>query len=157
MNKTHTDTHMQNPDHTRLPTYTQTHMSTHKDMRAYTHAQTLIHTGIHTNICTRTSRKYSQTRSQSLARERARTHTIKRTHTHHAPAYAMGATAVHTLLSSYAHTITLLCRRSHDEMRGVRVERRNGYSNETGCVVFIASGTQCRAHSYPMLRPLSEG
>jgi len=112
MNKTHTDTHMQKPDHTRLPTYTQTHMSTHKDMRAYTHAQTLIHTGIHTNICTRTSRKYSQTRSQSLARERARTHTIKRTHTHHAYGYAMGATAVHTLFSSeaYAHTIILLCK-----------------------------------------------
>ena len=30
MNKTHTDTHMQKPDHTRLPTYTYTHMSTHK-------------------------------------------------------------------------------------------------------------------------------
>jgi hypothetical protein len=43
---------------------------------------------------------------------------------------------------------------SHDEMRGVRVERRNGYSNETACAVFIASGTQYRAHSYPMHRPL---
>jgi hypothetical protein len=40
-------------------------------------------------------------------------------------------------------------------MREVRVERRNGYSNETGCVVFIASGTQCRAHSYPMQRPIN--
>jgi hypothetical protein len=57
-----------------------------------------------------------------LARERAHTHTHKRTHTHHAPGYAMGASAVHTLFSSCAHTIIL-----HDEMRGVRVERQNGY------------------------------
>jgi hypothetical protein len=35
MNKMHTDTHMQKPDHTRLPTYTHTHMNTHKNMRAY--------------------------------------------------------------------------------------------------------------------------
>ena len=117
------------------------------------------HTHLVTHLQTTKPRKYSQTRTQTLARARAHTHTLKRTHTHHAPAYAMGATAVHTLLSSeaYAHTIILLCRRSHDEMRGVRVERRNGYSNETGCVVFIASGAQCRAHSYPMQRPLPEG
>ncbi len=43
---------------------------------------------------------------------------------------------------------------THHEMRGVRVERLNGYSNETGCVVYIASGTQCHARSYPMQRPL---
>jgi hypothetical protein len=36
MNKTHTDTHMQKPDHTRLPTYTHTHINTHKNTRAYT-------------------------------------------------------------------------------------------------------------------------
>ena len=54
MNKTHTDTHMQKPHHTRLPTYTYTHKNTHKSMRAYTPTQPLIQTRIHTNICTRT-------------------------------------------------------------------------------------------------------
>jgi hypothetical protein len=116
-----------NPDHTRLPSYTHTHMSTQKNMRACTPTQPLIHTGIHTNICTPTcmhthTLRYTPTNhetsqiftnmhtdARSCARACARTHTLKRTHTHHAPAYAVGATAVHTLLSSYAHTITLLC------------------------------------------------
>jgi hypothetical protein len=34
---------------------------------------------------------------------------------------------------------------THHEMRGVRVERLNGYSNETGCVVFI----HCQWYSMP--------
>jgi len=92
----HSNTHTHTkPDHTRLPTHTHTHMSTRKNMRAYAHIQPLIQTGIHTNICTWS--------------ESARTHTLQRTHTHHAYGYAMGATAVPTLLSSYAHTILLLC------------------------------------------------
>jgi len=33
------------------------------------------------------------------------THAHKCTHTHYAYEYAMGATAVHTLFSSYAHTV----------------------------------------------------
>jgi hypothetical protein len=38
------------------------------------------------------------------------THTHKRIHTHmRITGYAVDATAVHTLFSSYAHTIILLC------------------------------------------------
>ena len=114
MNKTHTDTHMQKPDHTRLPTYTHTHMDTHKNMRAYAHTQTLIHTGIHTNICTRTCMhthtlsytptnhenipkhahsKYSQTPSQTCAR--SNTHTQAHTYASCVWAFSrQGATGV---------------------------------------------------------------
>jgi hypothetical protein len=42
-------------------------------------------------------------------------------------------------------------------MRGLRVERQNGYCNEycneSECVVSSAGGTQYRAQSYPMQRP----
>jgi dUTPase len=96
MNKLHTDTHMQKPDHTRLPTYTHTHMNTHKSMRAYTHTQTLIHTGIHINICSRTcmhthalsytptnhetSQIFTNTQTDARACVRVRTHTHAQAH-----------------------------------------------------------------------------
>ena len=94
-------------------------------MRTDTHAQMLIHTGVHTILCTRTcmhththsytptnhdtSQIFTNVHTDARACARAHTHTLKRTHTHHAYGYALGATAVHTLFSSYAHTIILLC------------------------------------------------
>ena len=99
MNKTHTDTHMQKPDHTRLPTYTQTHMSTHKDMRAYTHAQTLIHTGIHTNICTRTC-MHTHTRTHLVTH--LQTHKTSQIFTNtHADARACAPAHTHTHTSAH--------------------------------------------------------
>jgi hypothetical protein len=89
MNQTHTDTHMQKPDHTRLPTYTHTHMSTHKNMRAYTHTQTWIHTGIHTNICRRTC---------------MHTHTLSYTPTNHETSQIFTNTLSRSLVSARAHT-----------------------------------------------------
>ena len=91
MNKTHTDTHMQKPDHTRLPTYTHIHMNTHKNMRAYTHTQTLIHTGIHTNNCTRTC---------------MHTHTLSYTPTNHETSQIFTNTHTDARACAPAHTHT---------------------------------------------------
>jgi hypothetical protein len=53
-------------------------------------------------------RIYTHTNTHTHARARAHTHTQAHTYAY-ANGYAMGATAVHTLFSSYAHTIILLC------------------------------------------------
>ena len=98
----------------------------YKSEHAHIHTCTNVDTyRVHTILCTRTcmnthtlsytptnhetSQIFTNVHTNARACVRARTHTLKRTHTHHAYGYAMGATAVHTLFSSYAHTIILLC------------------------------------------------
>ena len=121
MNKTHTDTHMQKPHHTRLPTYTHTHMSTHKSMRAYTHTQPLIHTGIHTNICTRTcmhthtlsytptnhktSQIFTNTHTRKVAQAHTKTHRERNLISHEQNAHNMQKPD-HTRLPTYTHEHT---------------------------------------------------
>ena len=92
-------------------------------MQAYTqtfaHAHACTYTQLHTYKPRKLAniQKHAHRRSRVKACARAHTHThthththsLKRTLTHHAYGYAMGATAVHTLFSSYAHTIILLC------------------------------------------------
>ena len=162
----HTYAHSTSLTRSRSNVNTRRHTNEHARTHTYTSAQThtdprtISHTHIdstHTNH--ETMRIYADTNPHTHACARAHTHT----HTHtcaYAHGYAVGSTAVHRtrtvlLLGAHHHSPLLP---AHDEMRGVRVERRKGYSNEAGCVMIIASGTQCRAHSYPMLqRPLPEG
>ena len=92
MNKTHTDTHMQKPHHTRLPTYTHTHMNTHRHTtHSWLHA--------HINTCTN-----AHTHAQKSMRSFKRIHQ----HTH---ANAHNCTLAHT----HTHTHTLKDGISHHE------------------------------------------
>ena len=103
------------PRRSYILTYTNTH--TQKNMRAHTYTQTHKHSHAHAQFHTHTHRQHTQitkpceyTRTQTRTRTLARAHTHTQAHTYaYAYGYAMGATAVHTLFSSYAHTIILLC------------------------------------------------
>ena len=102
---THTYTHAHTQEHTRIHRYTNfdTHRHTHEHLHTHMHAHT------HTLSCTPINHETSQIFTNTLMRLSVCVRASA--HTHHAPGYAVGATAVHTLFSSeaYAHTIILLC------------------------------------------------
>jgi hypothetical protein len=129
MNKTLTDTHMQTPDHTRLPTYTHTHMivNTRKNMRVVIHTYTNVdtysptyehlhthmhaHTSLVTHLQTTKPSKYTQTRTNTLARERACRHT------HYTQAHTYASCACICNGRHYCtHTVLLLCAHHHSPL-----------------------------------------
>ena len=92
-------------------------------------------------------------------RARARTHTHTQVHTY---AYAYGyarAPLLYTHCSPLTRTPSFSS--ADDPMMkcgglGLRGEMATPMRQGVWCL-FIVSGTQCRAHSYPMQRPLPEG